>query len=391
MFEHGFITPNETHIEWSLMIVLYPYITGLVAGAFVVSSLYHVFNNQAFKPVGKFSLLASFAFLACATMPLLNHLGHPERAFNIMLTPHFSSAMAGFGFLYTGYFLILVLEIWLVFRQDIVQMAHTEKGILGVIYKVLALGIYDISPQAIKLDHKLIRFFAAIGIPAACLLHGYVGFLFGALKANPWWSTPLMPVIFLFSAIVSGIAVLILFYLFLCKWNGWKIESETVYGLSKLLWFFLIFAMSLELLEIMNLAYEGAEEWEVIKPLLFDHLLFSFVGLQIIIGSFVPLLLLMFVTVFHKEMHDRIRNTLAGIASFLLLIQVFSMRWNVVIGGQMFSKSFRGFRQFHPHFLEKEGILATIILLVLPMIILYVISKVLPPFKGMMQKEEEVG
>ena len=200
-----FIFPNDLHIEWSLMIVLYPYITGLVAGAFIVSSLYHVFKKQAFSPIGKFSLLASLAFLLCATLPLLNHLGHPERSFSIMITPHFTSAMAGFGILYTFYMIILLFEVWLVFRKHLVETANVSTGVKFLFYKVLSLGNSDISPEAMHIDHKWITFFAAIGIPSACLLHGYVGFLFGAIKANPWWSTPLMPVIFLCSAIVSGI------------------------------------------------------------------------------------------------------------------------------------------------------------------------------------------
>ena len=86
----GFSFPNDVHVTWSLMIVMYPYITGLVAGAFVVSSLYHVFNRQELKPIGRLSLVASFAFLLFAPLPLLFHLGHPERALNIMVTPNFS-------------------------------------------------------------------------------------------------------------------------------------------------------------------------------------------------------------------------------------------------------------------------------------------------------------
>src|SRR3989338_4529691 len=106
--------PNDIHIHWSIMIVMYPYITGLVAGAFIVSAFYHVFQKKEYQPIGRFSLLTSLAFLLCATIPLLNHQGHPERAFNIMITPNLSSAMAGFGILYTLYLVILLLEIWLV-------------------------------------------------------------------------------------------------------------------------------------------------------------------------------------------------------------------------------------------------------------------------------------
>ena len=60
----GFLFPNEIEVHWSLMIVLYPYITGLVAGAFIVSSLYHVFGREELKPVAKFSLVAAFSLSA---------------------------------------------------------------------------------------------------------------------------------------------------------------------------------------------------------------------------------------------------------------------------------------------------------------------------------------
>ncbi len=88
-----FVFPNEVNVTWTTMIVLYPYITGLVAGAFIVSSLYHVFGRSDLKPVALFSLASAFVFLLFATLPLLVHLGHPERAFNIMITPNFSSAI----------------------------------------------------------------------------------------------------------------------------------------------------------------------------------------------------------------------------------------------------------------------------------------------------------
>ena len=60
----GFLFPNDVHIHWSLMIVLYPYVTGLVAGAFIVSSLYHVFDRGELKPLGRFALAASICFLS---------------------------------------------------------------------------------------------------------------------------------------------------------------------------------------------------------------------------------------------------------------------------------------------------------------------------------------
>ena len=119
----NYVFPNDFHVHWSLMIVLYPYITGIVAGAFIVSSLYHVFGIKQLKPISRFSLIFALAFLACATWPLLLHLGHPERSFNMLLTPNPTSAMAGFGYIYSAYFVLLLHEILFIYRPTMVGLS----------------------------------------------------------------------------------------------------------------------------------------------------------------------------------------------------------------------------------------------------------------------------
>lgn len=379
----GYVFPNDFHILWSIMIVIYPYITGLVAGAFIVSSLYHVFHKEEYKPVARFALAASLAFLIMATAPLLLHLGHPERGLNIVFTPNFSSAMAGFGIVYSLYMIILLLEIWLVFRKDIVMYARQSRGIVRMFYKALALWTYDISDEALENDHKWISFLAAIGIPAACGLHGYVGFLFGAVKANPWWSTPLMPIIFLFSAMVSGVAMLIILYQVFVKIKGMKIDRPCLEGMINWLWFFLIIAITLEMLEIISLGYEKAEEWEIIHLLLTTKLSFSFLAVQVVGGSLIPFIILMILVIMNKYLEDKALNLLSLFASILLLIQVFSMRWNVIVGGQLFSKSLKGFREHYtPEFWGREGLGMAIIVLIAPFVILLLFEYVLPTFRS---------
>jgi Ni/Fe-hydrogenase subunit HybB-like protein len=388
----GFVFPNDLHIHWSLMIVLYPYITGLVAGAFVVSSLYHVFGIQQLKPVASFALMASLAFLLVATWPLLNHLGHPIRGINVILTPQFQSAMAGFGFFYTGYMFILLLEVWLVFRKDIVTYAKRTRGWKQRFYRVLTLGVYDISDEAMKVDHKAITFLAAIGIPGAFLLHGYVGFLFGGVKANPYWSTPLMPIIFIFSAVVSGIAALIVLYQIIMKLKGFVIDRDCIDNMCGWLWMFLIITFSLELLAEISLAYEKAAEWEIVHELLTGPLSFSYMGLQIVVGAVIPLILLAIIVLMKNNMGDKVANTLSFTAALLLLLQVFAMRWNVVIGGQMISKSLSGLREsYHPGMFEKEGILAGVFIMAVPFVIILVAEYLLPMFKYSEEQTRQLG
>jgi Ni/Fe-hydrogenase subunit HybB-like protein len=361
------------------MIVLYPFITGLVAGAFIVSSLYHVFGRSNLKSVARYSLASAFVFLIFAPLPLLVHLGHPERAFNIMITPHFSSAMAGFGYIYTAYLLLVVLEIWFSMRSEFIARAKGKGFVAGLCRLILLFNLKE--DEATKqADHRITRFLAGLGIPLACLLHGYVGFLFGALKANPWWSTPLMFVIFIFSAIVSGIAVII-FHYFIVSWiNGWRVDQTCIRTLAKYLWGFMIVAVSLELLEILSLAYQQTQEWEVLKTLIDQKLFFTYIILQFFILSVIPFFLLGWAALF--KLKDRIANAIIWIASTMLLMQVLLMRWNVVIGGQLLSKSLRGFTDYLPGIWEREGLIVALVIFTLPFGILYLFHRIIPLFPG---------
>ncbi len=375
----GFVFPNELHVAWSVMIALYPYITGLVAGAFIVSSLYHVFGDKDLKPVGNMALVAALCFIFYCMTPLLFHLGQPFRCFNIMFTPNLQSAMSIFGFICFFYMGILLVEIWLVFRKDIIERSREGFFLKRWFYALLALGVTDLSEESLALDKKIIGVLAAIGIPSACVLHGYVGFIFGAIKSNPWWSTPLMPLIFLLSAIVSGIAMLILMYMFVMKVTKKAINVPCIYALCKYFWGFLILAITLEELQVLTMGYMAQESWGIISVLLSEKLWFSYNWLQVYIGALIPLVLLGIVTL--RPLKDSTKITFAALSSFLILVQVFAMRWNVVIGGQLFSKSLRGFTDYDLPFFGREGMLVAIILFSLPFITFYVCSLILPIFK----------
>ncbi len=198
--------------------------------------------------------------------------------------------MSGFGYIYAFYLLLVILEIWLVFRPDIVRLADKGKGIVKVFYTVLALGSSDVSEETLKVDRKVTLFLASVGIPSACILHGYVGFLFGSLKSNPWWSTPLMPVIFLLSAIVSGISVLAVSYVVVMKIKKQPVDSACLKSLFTYLWAFFILDVTLESLEVITMLYESHEEWHIISQMLTQKLGFSYIFLQMAVCSVIPLL-----------------------------------------------------------------------------------------------------
>ena len=397
-----FVTPNE-YIYWSVQIVMYPFMTGLVAGAFVLSSLYHVFGIKELKDIARFALVFSFALLFVAPMPIMLHLQFPFRGINVMMTSHFTSAIAAFGIVFFTYGAIVASELWFLYRKHFVVKSIALRDVQDktmlqrmeyLLYTALTLGAYDISEQALHRDEKAIKVLAGLGIPVACFLHGYAGFIFGSVKANALWMTPLMPVIFIMSAIVSGIALCMLTYIVVMEYRKfmikrarkrWETSLDEVKGVelhvvtmtTKYLVFFLVFAISLELLDLIFRGYTAVKSWDVLRTIIYERDFYDIFIMQYGIGNLIPLILFLTPGL-------TVRRAVLGV--LLVLFGVFMMRWNVVIGGQAFSLTFAGFMHYHlpiiPHDWEtfKEGLGGALTIFIMPFVLFYFIAKVFPVF-----------
>ena len=386
----GYMYPNEVTLYWSVLIVLYPYITGLVAGAFILASLVRIFRVEAIEPTYRLALLTALAFLLVAPLPLILHLGHPFRSPEMYFTPHSTSAMAMFGYVYMWYLMaVLVFEIWLDYRREIVLKSQQSKGLMRTIYKIMTLGSSNISERSQHIDDKVGWIVTLVGIPSAFLLHGYVGFIFGSLKANPWWSSPLMPVIFIFSAMVSGIAAVMLLYMATTKLRGQKIDMRCVDTVAMYMFYIFIIDFSLEMLDLVHRVYEADESFRSLNFLVHTKLYFSQIVVQICLGTIVPLVLLFLTQVVNLK--ELARKRIYAFSGSLALIGVLAMRWNVVIGGQLFSKSFLGYTTYKMALVTREGLLVAIGLTVLPLLFLWALVKLLPPWPDKNLHEAAAG
>lgn len=399
-----FVYPNE-YIYWSVQIVMYPFMTGLVAGAFVLSSLYHVFGIRQLREMARFALVFSFALLFVAPMPIVLHLLHPFRGINVLMTPHFTSAIAAFGIVFSAYGAIVASELWFLYRKHFVEVAlplkeKQDKNLMEwfkyLVFCALTLGVYDISEQALKKDERAIKFLAAIGIPVACFLHGYAGFIFGSVKANALWMTPLMPVIFIMSAIVSGIALCMLTYIITMELRKWLsagkkkpypyfqskeeltgVEANVIRITSRYLLMFLVLAITLELLDLIFRGYTAVKSWDVLRSVIYGKDFTNIFILQYAVGNLIPFILFLLPGL-------TIKRTILGVC--LVLFGVFMMRWNVVIGGQAFSLSFAGYMHYNmpiiPYDWEtfKEGLGGALLVGLMPFPLFWLISKIFPVF-----------
>jgi Ni/Fe-hydrogenase subunit HybB-like protein len=386
----GFMYPNEYGLQWSVLIVLYPFITGLVAGAFILASLVRIFRVKAIEPTYRLALLTALSFLLVAPLPLQLHLGHPERSPEMYFTPHNTSAMAMFGYIYLWYLMaVLVLEIWLDYRREIVLLSQSSKGLLRLAYRIMTLGSNNISPRSLAIDNRVGWIVTLIGIPSAFLLHGYVGFIFGSIKANPWWSSPLMPVVFIFSAMVSGIAAVMLLYMAVTKLRKLTIDVHCVDSIAMYLFYIFIIDFSLEMLDLVHRIYEADESFRSLNFLVHTQLYIPHIVIQICLGTLTPLILLFITQV--VKLPEIVRKRMYVVSGSLALIGIFAMRWNVVIGGQLFSKSFLGYTTYKMTLITREGLLVAIFLTLLPLAFLWVLVKLLPPWSEDAAHAAEAG
>jgi Ni/Fe-hydrogenase subunit HybB-like protein len=398
-----FVYPNE-YIYWSVQIVMYPFMTGLVAGAFVLSSLYHLFGIKQLKEIARFSLVFSFALLIVAPLPLLLHLQQPARNYYVYMTPHFTSAIAAFGVVIFIYGSIVAAEIWFLYRKYFVETSLQLKNKMSrslrenmkyLVCRVLTLGAYDIRESALRKDERAIKILAGVGVPVACFLHGYAGFIFGSVKANALWMTPLMPVIFIMSAIVSGVALCMLTYIITMEIKKFLVSrsrpfpvyqaQEEIKGVemhvmrmtSRYLIFFLIFSISLEFLDLVFRGYTAVKSWDILRNVIYGKDFTNIFILQYTFGNLVPFVLLLIPGLTIRR---------AVLSLVLVLLGVFMMRWNVVIGGQSFSLTFAGYMHYHlpiiPQDYEtfKEGLLGALFIGGIPFVLFWVLSRIFPVF-----------
>jgi Ni/Fe-hydrogenase subunit HybB-like protein len=279
--------------------------------------------------------------------------------------------MAMFGFVYAWYMMaVLLLELWLDYRADFVRWGRTEPGLQGLMYRMLTMGANDVSPRALAFDETTSIAVTIIGIPSAFLLHGYVGFIFGSIKANPWWGNVLMPVIFIFSAIVSGIALCVFIYSELSWLRRQEPNAACLDDMGKFLFYALVVDFSVESLDWLHRLYSAEESINVLKQLAAGKLFYTMLVGQLFFGTLVPLLLLGSTQIFRAQIPQFVRRRMYYFSALLILAGVLLMRWNVVIGGQLFSKSLRGFTTFKMELSGQEGWLVSFGLLVLPFFIL---------------------
>ena len=279
---------------FGIYIAIYFYLTGLSAGSFIMSTLSYGFGLNQFKPLGKIGIVLATALLAIAPLALLIHVGQPLKTWHLFAYINLTSPISWGSFLLTLYPINCIIYGYFMFKGDM----------------------------------KLTKIFGLIGIPLAISVHGYTGFILAIAKARALWNTALMPILFLVSAMVSGIAMMILVALIKDRFfsKDKQYNWPLLKALAAMLAGVIVFDLFLVLSDVLVLLTSHSEAKEAADLLLYHDFSPFFVFIENLFGKIIPLTIVV---------TPRFR-TIAGltIASILVMVGIFFMRYVVVLGGE---------------------------------------------------------
>ncbi|MBI2854535.1 MAG: polysulfide reductase NrfD [Chloroflexi bacterium] len=293
--EGAVITYNVGHeIPLTILIAVYFYMTGLSAGSFILSTMAYGFGIEKFKPIGKVGVVMAIVLLGLAPLNLIADLGQPQRFWYLFPYLNFTSPVTWGSFLLTLYPINCIIYAYFMFKGD----------------------------------KKLTRTFGLIGIPLAVSVHGYTGFILALGKARALWNTALMPTYFLVSAMVSGIALMILVVMVRDKFfmPERKINRDIVSTLTSMLLVTIVLDLFLALSDVLVLLTADAEGKEGADLLLRGSFRPYFLGVELALGALVPLLMLLYPA-------TRRRPQFVATACVFVMVGIFAMRYVMVIGG----------------------------------------------------------
>lgn len=279
---------------FGLNIAIYFYLTGLSAGSFILSTLAYGFGMNQYKPLGKVGVVVATIVLIMAPLFLLIHIGMPYRAWHLFVYLNMASPITWGSFLLILYPINCIIYGYFMFKGKI----------------------------------RPTRVFGFIGIPLAISVHGYTGFILAFGKARALWNTALMPILFLVSALVSGIALMILVCIIKDRFfsKEKKIDRVLILNLGKLMAWMIVFDLFLVGCDLMVLSISHSDAQAAAHLILRGKFSPLFLIVENLLGKIVPFILLI-VPRFRKL-------ATVVVASILVVIGIFFMRYVVVVAGE---------------------------------------------------------
>jgi dimethyl sulfoxide reductase membrane subunit len=307
------ITHMRDNVIWGLYIISFMFFVGLSAGGLIVASAGRLFDVKQFAPIVRLAVVEAAVTIATAAILIIPDLGNPQRILNLFIHAHWMSPMIWDVTVILIYLVISLVYLWLYTRRDLAARGSW-----------MALGTKDTSDTARAHDYHLTYILAWIALPAAVLVHSITAWIFGLQISRGFWYSAIMPPLFITSALVSGLSLVVILAFVVRRTGRVSFGDELGSFLGGLLAVFLAVEAFLLLSEVLAGYYPGIPTDAV-------HQLFSGryapgFGVEVIVGLVIPFVLLAVAA-------WRRRPKVVVVASVLALIGIFVHRANLIVIG----------------------------------------------------------
>lgn len=307
-------TNMRNPMMWGLYITMFMYFVGLSAGGLIVASAGRLFGAAKLKPVVRIAVLEATVAVMIAALLLLPDIGRPDRVWHLVAYAHFTSPLVWDLTIVTIYFLLSATYVWVYTRADLARAGSP-----------LALGT-GTGDAWLRRDDRLKGVLAAVGLPAAILLHSITAWIFGLQISRGFWYSAVMAPLFIASALVSGTALMILLALVVRRTGKISFRDDLVRYLGGMLAVFVAVEAFLVFSEMLTAAYPGAgfeadPAWRLLTgPYA------GFFWFEVLAGLAVPFVLL-------AVPRLRARPAWVAAASVLAVVGILIHRVNIVLNG----------------------------------------------------------
>ena len=340
-------------IDWSPDIPQYFFFTGISVAAFLISALTYVFGDEHYRPIAKLSLIVAFTTLVAAPLNLIADLSQQGRFYSLLYHMHGTSPMSWGSFLLPTYTLLVALEGIFVFRAGFANKARQSSGWKQKMYTWLALGKTEVTPQTGKRDHKWIYVLGAVGILFAISVEVYTGYILGVVRARPLWHTPLMPIIFLVSAMVGGTAFMLILTWLMVRDKEERVLWHLIDRLAVLLGWAIVTDLIIRLFWYSIGFFYSYGSYRDVTQFMFQEHFVDTVIIDLLVALAIPAVIMLVPAL------RRIRPLLL-LASLITVAGMWFFRWNTVIGGQEIPKTTAGFYHYSPEFWGSKGVMQVV-------------------------------
>jgi len=369
-FEYLFDVVAQVH--WPIYIVMYIFFAGMSAGSFVLSTLGNVFGIRQFKPLSRIGVVISLVLVILGMLFLIIDLEQPAKAYTTLYRANPESVMTWGVYLLTLYSINCAVYAWLIFRSDFVRLVkkNPRSIVKRGFYSALTLEQKDLSEESMLRDAKYARILGMLGVPLALMVCSYTGFILAVVEGNVLGHTVMMPLLFVASAFVSGIALFIIVYAVHSRYfsRERKTDRPTLRNLSVLMAWAMVVDLALFACEIIVLANSGTATADAVWLLTQGPLAGMFLGVEVLLGGMIPIAIILFPAT-GKRLWGQL--TAAG----LILVGILAMRFNIIVGGQFIPLAGG---ELGNYAITLEEILKVLIVISIGVALVYVAFRLLP-------------